>query len=91
MKLSLAVVTAMIGAATAFPADTSPVNNGVGFLMERDSAGVLTKRDCASGIWCNTDRLKLCKCNQAKSVSALSHCRVVLFAHTICVVYIHAT
>lgn len=91
MKLNLALVAAMIGAATAIPTDTSPVNNGVGFLMERDSAGILTKRDCASGVWCNTDRQKLCYCNQGKSVSTFSHCRVILFAHTVCIVYMHAT
>ncbi|KAF2822055.1 hypothetical protein CC86DRAFT_95012 [Ophiobolus disseminans] len=71
MKLSLALVTAIIGTVTAFPAATSDLtspnpNHGVGTLVERDPAGILTKRDCASGWWCQTAGLELCKCNEGK-------------------------
>ncbi|KAH7080977.1 hypothetical protein FB567DRAFT_551746 [Paraphoma chrysanthemicola] len=69
MKLSLALVTAIIGTVAAFPAEpfelTSP-NRGVGTLMDRDSEGILTKRDCANGLTCYTEDQWLCKCNQGK-------------------------
>ncbi|KAF1844391.1 uncharacterized protein K460DRAFT_397499 [Cucurbitaria berberidis CBS 394.84] len=59
MKLSIALVTALIGAVTAFPADPLPDVS----IADR-SVDLLTKRDCASGFLCKDAGAKLCKCNQ---------------------------
>jgi hypothetical protein len=63
MKLSIAFVTVMLGAVTAFPfdplSDTSPA---------RGRSVDLFKRDCASGIYCSPGA-RLCLCNQGKRVS----------------------
>ncbi|KAF2023701.1 hypothetical protein EK21DRAFT_94688 [Setomelanomma holmii] len=61
MKLSIALVTALIGVVTAFPTDTlSDVS-----IVDR-SVDLLTKRDCASGTFCSNAGEKLCLCNQGK-------------------------
>ncbi|KAF9734930.1 hypothetical protein PMIN06_010199 [Paraphaeosphaeria minitans] len=63
MKLSIALVTALIGAITAIPTDPLPDVS----IADR-SVELLTKRDCASpeyGI-CKNAGEKLCLCNQGK-------------------------
>lgn len=88
MKLSIALVTALIGVVTAIPtdalSDVSIVDRGL-------SVDPLTKRDCASGYLCSEVGQKLCACNQGKHVSALPLIYRLLtsFAHTTCLVYMH--
>jgi hypothetical protein len=66
MKLSIALITALIGVVRAFPMD--PMAN---VSIADRSIDLLTKRDCASGTFCTAGQ-KLCRCNQGKRVSALS-------------------
>lgn len=86
MKLSIALVTALIGVVTAFPTD--PLSD---VSIADRSVDLLTKRDCASGFLCDVAGEKLCKCNQGKHVSALSliYRHLTSFAHTACLVYMH--
>lgn len=79
MKFSIALVTALLGVVTAVPTDPqSDVS------IANRSGDLLTKRDCASGIFCDIPSQELCKCNQGKRVSALSY---MLFLHHLLIHY----
>jgi hypothetical protein len=86
MKLSIALVTALLGIVAAIPAD--PFAN---VSMADRSVDLLTKRDCASGYFCTAAGEKRRKYNQGLHVSALSlkYRLLTSFTHTTCLVYMH--
>jgi hypothetical protein len=71
MKFTIALVTVMLGAVTAAPAEQP------GFTPYIRSVDPLTKRACSNGGLCGSPGERLCRCNQGKRVSARSLSTVV--------------